>query len=42
MFTRETGLVTYYRPLIDAKPLGKFHFEIVLMQSKTKIDDSHG
>lgn len=41
-FTKETGLVAYFRPLIDAKPMGKWNFEIALMQWKTKIDDSEG
>jgi hypothetical protein len=39
-FTREAGLVAYYRPLVDAKPLGKWNFEFSILQWKTKIDDS--
>ena len=38
-FTKEVGLVAYYRPLIDAKPLGKWNFEISVLQWNTKIDD---
>lgn len=38
-FTREAGLVTYFRPLVDARPLGKKHFEIGILQWKTGIDD---
>lgn len=41
-FTREAGLVAYFRPITDAKPLGKRHFEISLMEWKTKLDDSEG
>jgi len=37
-FTQEAGLVTYFRPLVDAKPLGKKHFEISILQWKTGID----
>lgn len=38
-FTREAGMVIYYRPLIDAKPLGKGRFEVSLLQWNTKIDE---
>ena len=38
-FTQEAGLVAYFRPLIDAKPLGQWNFEIALMKWSTKIDD---
>lgn len=37
-FTREAGLVTYFRPLVDAKPMGAGHFEISVLQWKTGID----
>lgn len=38
-FTREAGLLTYFRPLLDARPMGKKHFELSLVQWKTGIDD---
>ncbi|MES2767272.1 MAG: hypothetical protein V4642_15455 [Bacteroidota bacterium] len=41
-FTKEAGLAAYYRPLIDAKPIGKWNFEISLVQWQTKIDESEG
>jgi hypothetical protein len=41
-FAREAGLVAYFRPLADAKPLGKWKFEVSLLQWKTEIDDSEG
>ena len=37
-FTNEAGLVTYFRPLLDARPLGKGHFELALLQWQTGID----
>lgn len=39
-FTREAGLVVYFRSLTDARPMGKGKFEIALLQWKTGIDDS--
>jgi hypothetical protein len=39
-FTKEAGLVTYFRPLTDAKPMGKLNFEISLLQWATAIDNS--
>lgn len=39
-FTREAGMVIYFRPLVDAKPLGKGSFDVSLMQWKTGIDDA--
>ena len=39
-FTQEAGLVAYFRPLTDAKPMGKGKFEVSLVQWKTEIDDS--
>lgn len=36
-FTREAGLVVYFRPLADARPLGKRNFEASLLQWKTGI-----
>jgi hypothetical protein len=38
-FTQEAGLVAYFRPLSDAKPLGKGKFEVSLLQWQTNIDD---
>ena len=38
-FTREAGLVVYFRPLSDARPMGKGNFEISVVQWKTGIDD---
>lgn len=40
-FTEEAGLVTYFRPLSDARPMGKGKFEVSLLQWRTSIDDSH-
>ena len=39
-FTEEAGLVAYFRPLVDAKPLGRRHFEVSILQWQTKIDDT--
>lgn len=39
-FTKEAGLVAYFRPLTDAKPLGPLHFEVALLQWQTKFDDT--
>lgn len=39
-FTREAGLVTYFRPLLDARPMGRGNFEVSAMQWKTEIDDT--
>lgn len=39
-FTQEAGLVAYFRPLIDAKPMGKGRFEVSMLQWQTNIDDS--
>jgi hypothetical protein len=41
-FTREAGLVAYFRPLTSAKPLGKGKFEISMLQYDTGIDDHEG
>lgn len=38
-FTQEAGLVAYFRPLIDAQPMGKGNFELSLLQYETRIDD---
>ena len=39
-FTREAGLVAYFRPLTDAKPMGSRHFEVSILQWATAIDDT--
>jgi hypothetical protein len=39
-FTEEAGLVVYFRPLADARPLGKGHFEISALKWRTGIDDA--
>ena len=38
-FTREAGLVVYFRPLSDARPMGKGKFEVSVLQWQTNIDD---
>ena len=38
-FTGEAGLVAYFRPLSDARPMGKGRFELSLLQWKTGIND---
>src|ERR1043165_6151215 len=37
-FSEEAGLVTYFRPLADARPMGRGKFEISVLQWKTGID----
>lgn len=39
-FTREAGLVTYFRPLSDARPMGRGNFELSVLQWKTGIHDA--
>ena len=39
-FTREAGLVTYFRPLTDAKPMGKWNFEVSILYWQTKFDET--
>jgi hypothetical protein len=39
-FTKEAGLVGYFRPLTSAKPMGAWHFEISALQWQTAFDDS--
>ena len=39
-FAREAGLVTYFRPLSDARPLGKGHIQVSVVQWETRIDDA--
>jgi hypothetical protein len=38
-FTREAALVAYFRPLSDARPMGKGRFELSVLQWETGIDD---
>ena len=38
-FTAEAGLVSYFRPLTDAKPMGAGNFELSALQWQTGIDD---
>ena len=38
-FTEEAGLVAYFRPLVDAQPMGRGRFEVSLLQWQTNIDD---
>ena len=37
-FTEEAGLVTFFRPLSDARPLGKGRFELSALKWKTNIN----
>jgi hypothetical protein len=39
-FTEEAGLVAYFRPLVDAQPMGRGKFEVSLLQWQTNIDDN--
>lgn len=39
-FSAEAGLVTYFRPLSDAAPLGRGNFEVSILQWQTGIDDA--
>lgn len=39
-FVSELGIVTYFRPMASAKPLGRKHFEIGLLDWGTQIDDA--
>ena len=39
-FVQEAGLVAYFRPLVDAKPMGKGKFELSIVQWETRIDDA--
>jgi hypothetical protein len=38
-FTQEAGLVAYFRPLVDAQPMGRGKFELSVLQWQTNIDD---
>jgi hypothetical protein len=39
-FVSELGLVTYFRPLASARPMGRRHVEIGLVNAGTRIDDA--
>lgn len=39
-FVSELGLVTYFRPLASAEPMGRRKFEIALVNAGTRIDPS--
>ena len=39
-FVEEAGLVTYFRPLASAKPLGPGRFDVAVLTSFTRIDDA--
>lgn len=39
-FTAEAGVVGYFRPLIDAEPMGRGRFEFSVHQWSTRIDDT--
>jgi hypothetical protein len=39
-FTGEAGVVTHFKPLVDAKPLGRGNYELSLLQWNTGIDDT--
>jgi len=39
-FTKEAGLVTYYRSLTDARPMGVGNYEFSILQWNTTIDDT--
>ncbi len=39
-FTREAGLVVYFRPLMDARPMGVGNYEFSILQWSTGIDDT--
>jgi len=39
-FTEEAGLVVYFRPLADARPMGRGHVELSALKWKTGINDA--
>ncbi len=39
-FTKEAGLVAYFRPIVDAKPIGKWNFEVSALTWATAFDDT--
>ena len=41
-FTREAGLAAYYRPLMDAEPIGVGKVDLSILQWQTTIDENEG
>lgn len=39
-FVSELGIVTYFRPMTSAKPMGRGNFEVGILNWSTRIDDS--
>jgi hypothetical protein len=39
-FTQEAGLVVYFRPVADARPMGRGNFELSAVRWETGIDDA--
>ncbi|MFA6467574.1 MAG: hypothetical protein WCW35_01665 [Bacteroidota bacterium] len=39
-FTKEAGMVTYFRPLTDAQPMGMGNYEFSILQWNTAFDDT--
>jgi hypothetical protein len=39
-FIQEVGVVIYFRPLTDAKPLGRGRFEVAAVNWSTRVDDA--
>jgi len=39
-FVEEAGLVVYFRPLTDARPLGRGNWEVSVLNANTRIDDT--
>jgi hypothetical protein len=39
-FIQDVGLVIYFRPLTDAKPLGRGRFEVAVANWSTRVDDA--
>jgi hypothetical protein len=39
-FTQEAGLVVYFRPVADARPMGRGNFEVSAVRWETGIDDA--
>lgn len=39
-FTEEAAVLTYFRPLTDARPIGRGNFEVSIAQWQTKVDET--
>ena len=37
-FAEELGLVMYFRPMASARPIGKGHFDVAVLQANTRVD----